>query len=701
MSTLFQKKSLKNKKKVKNRVEKRTNVCYTWNSGKDDKMFVQELKGVGPKVSKAFEKLNINSIEDLLLYYPYRYLLIKRSNLETLNQNDSIIMDGVIENVPTIFRFGRKMNKMNFRLNTGIQILQVTIYNRGFLKNKLTPGISISVFGKYDLKHHTIIANDIKFGLLPNKPTVESIYHETSGITSKQIRSLVEEALQKEISIIDFIPSYLSENYRFPSKLRSIEELHFPTSTENLRKARTRAKYEELFLFMLKMNILKTEKEKAVGIERNIEHEKLEEFLERLPFTLTKDQRTCVEDIYKDLNASHKMSRLVQGDVGSGKTIVAFISMYLNFLSGYQSALMAPTEILAIQHYHALSKLLEGFDIKIGLLTGKLKVKEKRMLLEKVESGEINMIIGTHALISENVVYANLGLVITDEQHRFGVNQRKNLKNKGNSPDILYMSATPIPRTYALTLYGDMDVSTIKTMPNGRIPIQTYVKTMDEITWVLESMLEELKKGHQIYVIAPLIEETENSNSENVKALEEKMKKAFGKYFKIGILHGKMKNIEKEEVMNAFQSNDIQILISTTVIEVGVDVANATMMVIFDSDHFGLSSLHQLRGRVGRNQLQSYCILISKEKCERLSILENTSDGFQISEEDFKLRGSGDLFGYRQSGDMQFKVANIKEDFELLLRAKKDCEEYMNSEEYKVEKDVQIVQLFDTIKQLD
>lgn len=668
---------------------------------KDDFMLISELKGVGPKMVQALGRLNITTIEDLLCYYPYRYRLIKRSNLETLNQDDAIIIDGVIESVPTVFHFHRRMDKMSFRINTGTQILQVVIYNRGFLKPKLSIGSVVSLFGKYDLKHHTVVASDLKFGPLPSKTTVESIYHETSGLTSRQIQAIIRCAISSNPTLTDYIPLSIREKYGFEEKMQSVLELHFPTSTERLKYAISRAKYEELFVFMLKINILKMQNQKENGIKKEIDFSFMEDFLKRLPFSLTPDQRKCVDDIYADLTSSKRMNRLVQGDVGSGKTIVAFLSMYLNHLAGYQSALMAPTEILAIQHYHALNKLLEGLDIKVGLLTGKLKAKEKRKLLKEIEDGTVSMIIGTHALISENVIYSNLGLVITDEQHRFGVNQRKNLKNKGYAPDILYMSATPIPRTYALTLYGDMDVSSIKTMPNGRIPVITYVKTMEEIKWTLNAMLEELKKGHQIYVIAPLIEETEKSSLENVQALEAKMKKAFGKYFQIGVLHGKMKNEEKESVMQEFKENKTQILISTTVIEVGVDVANATMMVIFDSDRFGLSSLHQLRGRVGRNQLQSYCILISKEKCNRLNILKETTDGFKISEEDFKLRGSGDLFGYRQSGDMSFKVANIKKDFSILLRAKEDSEEFVKEGEYLKEENQFLSQLWDSTRQLD
>jgi len=374
------------------------------------------------------------------------------------------------------------------------------------------------------------------------------------------------------------------------------------------------------------------------------------------------------------------MNRLLQGDVGSGKTIVSIVSMYINYLSGYQSALMAPTEVLATQHYQNIKNIFKDYNINVELLTGKTTTKEKNKIYKELKEGTIDIIVGTHALFTEKVDYKNLGLVITDEQHRFGVNQRANLKNKGITPDVLYMSATPIPRTYALTLYGDMEISNIKTLPSGKKDIITTVKKDNEIKDVLESMYIELKNNHQIYVIAPLVEESDKVDFTNVYELEEKMNKAFGKLYKVGVLHGKMTSSEKEEVMTKFKNNEIQILISTTVIEVGVDVKNATMIVIFDAYMFGLSSLHQLRGRVGRNDLQSYCILISNNETERLNILTQTNDGFKISEEDFKLRGSGDLFGVKQSGDMVFSVADLKRDYNILLKAKEDSMYFLENE---------------------
>ena len=582
-----------------------------------------------------------------------------------------------------LVRFKRNMDKMTFKLNTGEKIINVVIFNRGFYRSKLVLGSTITIMGKYDLKHNSCVASELRFGPLPIKPSIEPIYHTTFSLSSKELSKIINERLKSDFNVIDYIPDYLNEKYNFIDKVSATKEIHNPTNIDNLKNARKKLKYEELFMFMLKMTYLKNNKSKELGLKRDVSYNHIEAFIADLPFKLTTDQLKAVEDIYKDLTSPIKMNRLLQGDVGSGKTIVSIIAMYINYLSGYQSALMAPTEILATQHYNNISKMLDKYNIKVELLTGKLKAKEKKDIINKLKNNEIDIIIGTHALFSEEVYYNNLGLVITDEQHRFGVNQRASLKNKGITPDILYMSATPIPRTYALTIYGDMDISSIKTMPSGRKEIITYLKSNKEIKDVLDMMNKELTNNHQIYVIAPLIEESDKIDLENVYEIESNMKKAFGKHYNIGVLHGKLSNEEKENVMNSFKNNEIQILISTTVVEVGVDVSNATMMVIYDAFRFGLSALHQLRGRVGRNDLQSYCVLISNHETERLKVLTSTNDGFKVAEEDFKLRGSGDLFGYRQSGDMAFNLADIKKDFDILTKAKEDAIEFMNSSDNK------------------
>ena len=640
-------------------------------------MELKKIKGLGESKIKLLEKLKITNTKELVEYYPFRYNVIKKTDINNINIDDKIIIDGIIETTPNVYYFSRKKDKMSFKLNTGNKLLNIIIFNRGFLKSRLKVGEKITIIGK--VEKNNIVASEIRMGLLPNKPLIEPVYHITNGITGKQLNHFINLA---DFNVEDYIPDYLNEKYKFLDKKESLDIIHNPKDINKLKTARTKLKYEELFMFMLKINYLKNKNHK-IGLKKQIDFKKVEELINNLPFELTIDQLKSIKDIYEDMVGIKQMNRLLQGDVGSGKTIVSFISLYMNYLAGYQGSLMAPTEILAIQHYENIKKILP--NLKIELLTG--KTKNKKTILNKLKNNEIDILIGTHALISEDVIYNNLGLVITDEQHRFGVNQRANLKNKGTTPDILYMSATPIPRTYALTIYGDMDVSSIKTMPRGRIEVKTLLKKDSEIKEVLELMYKELKNNHQVYVIAPLIETNEEIDMENVYELEEKMNKAFGKLFKVGILHGKMTNKEKDEVMNDFKENKIQILVSTTVIEVGIDVKNATVITIFDSYRFGLSALHQLRGRVGRSNLESYCILISSKETERLNVLTKTTDGFKISEEDFKLRGSGDLFGIRQSGDMAFKIADLKNDYTMLLKAKEDSDlfikKYMNAAKYK------------------
>lgn len=649
---------------------------------------LSDVKGIGPRALCLLNKIGIYTIEDLVTHYPFRYDVLQRGNLQDTEDGGHIVIDGRIESVPILMRFKAGLNKMNFRLVTQSGVVGVSIFNRAFLKSKLEVGTGVTVIGKFDKSKNVITASEIKLETLSNKVKIEPIYHCTNGLTNKNMATYINMALLmfgKEIK--DYIPKQYVEKYNFLNKKTALNIIHNPSTEEKLKEVKIRLKYEELFAFMLKINYLKMENKKNnQGLERKIDRSKLDKFIKKIPFSLTNDQKTAVDDIINDLESKNRMNRLLQGDVGSGKTIVSFIAMVANYLSGYQSALMAPTEILAVQHYNNLKEFLNGTDIVVELLTGSTPKKEKQVIYEDLKDGKINIVIGTHALIQEEVTYNNLGLVITDEQHRFGVNQRANLQNKGIKPDVLYMSATPIPRTYALTIYGDMDMSIIKERPKGRQPITTYVKSNDEITEVLEMMYKELKQNHQVYVIAPLIEESENSDLATVCKLKDQMMLAFGKKYKIDIVHGKMASAAKDLIMQEFAQNKIQILISTTVIEVGVDVANATTMVIFDANRFGLSTLHQLRGRVGRGTSKSQCILISSTDTKRLEIMKDTDDGFVISEEDFKLRGHGDLFGTKQSGDMAFKIANLKSDYKILLQAKKDSKEYLVSEESKKEK---------------
>ena len=645
---------------------------------------VEKVKGVGSRTSMLLKKLNINTVDDLVTHYPYRYEFIKRSNLKEKCEDDKVIIDGKVEMIPILVRLKGNLNKMNFRLVTQTgEVVGVSIFNRAYLKSQLPVGTNITVFGKYEKNKNVILASEIRMGLLPKGEKIEAVYHGTVGLNSKNISGFINTALMEYGNDLeDYIPKYLLEKYNFLNKKTALNIIHNPSTKEKLKEASIRLKYEELFVYMAKINYLKLKnKDTLNGVKKEFDKEKLDKVIKSLPYELTTDQKTVLNEILEDLTSKRRMNRLLQGDVGSGKTIISIIAMVANYLSGYQSALMVPTEILATQHYETMKEILKDFNINIALLTGSLPKKEKDFIHEELKLGKIDMVVGTHALIQEEVVYKNLGLVITDEQHRFGVLQRTSLQNKGITPDVLYMSATPIPRTYALTLYGDMDISTIRTLPKGRKKIKTYLKSYSEIKDVLKMMYEELLKNHQIYVIAPLIEESETLDLTTVNELKDKMNLAFGEKYNVGIIHGKLKQTEKDKIMDDFVKNKVQILISTTVIEVGVNVLNTTMMVIFDANRFGLSTLHQLRGRVGRSTLESSCILISDYDSERLNVMTTTNDGFEISEEDFKIRGHGDLFGTKQSGDMTFKIADIKEDYKILLQAKKDSMEFLTNDE--------------------
>ncbi len=622
------------------------------------------LKGVGPKTLSLLNKINIYTIDDLITHYPYRFEILKKG----INE-DKIIIDGIVETIPSVYRF-RNIDKMQFNINTGSNIYKIVIFNRGFMKNNITIGKKIVVIGKLD--RNTITASDILLNIDLSTPKIIPYYSTTEGLKRKTLHTIILNALDKYM-VSDYIPEYISKNNNFIDKYSALINIHNPIDIDLVKKSMIRLKYEELFMFMIKINSLRMKNNMYNrGYNRNINRDKIDELINKLPFKLTIDQLKSLDEIINDLNSNNRMNRLLQGDVGSGKTIVALLSIYGMVKSGYQCALMAPTEILAKQHYDNFKKLL---DINIELLTGSITKKKKEEISRNLLNGEIDLIIGTHALIEDNIQFNNLGLIVTDEQHRFGVNQRNNLKNKGSMPDVLYMSATPIPRTYALTIYGDMDISTIHTMPSGRKMVSTIIKEDNEIKDVLEMIKNELDLNHQIYVVAPLIED---ENNDSVTKLLRQYSLAF-KNYNIGILHGKMKPNEKEDIMYKFLNKEVDILISTTVIEVGVDVKNATMIVIHNAVFFGLSTLHQLRGRVGRNNFDSYCILIGSKSNERLKIMESTTDGFKISEEDFKLRGSGDLFGIRQSGDMNFKIADLKRDYKILLKANSDAKEFLNS----------------------
>ena len=640
---------------------------------------LETIDGIGPKTKELLNKIKIYDRNDLLNYYPYRYDIIKRSDISNLNDGDKIIIDGIIEGQPTVIFINKSLKKMIFRINNRTNILNVTIYNRNYLYQDLKSGKEVTIIGKYNKLKNAVIASDIRFGMLPPGAKIEPIYYVTEGLTVKQISKFISSALEKDYQVEDLVPRFLVEKYNLMDKKTAIKNIHVPEDILLLKKARQRIKYEELFMYVLKINYLKQKmSDDSTAIERNLDKDKLDKFIKGLPFELTLDQDKAVNDIINDLSIKKRMNRLLEGDVGSGKTIVALIAIYANYLSKYQSALMAPTEILANQHYEDAKKIFAKYKLNMALLTSSTSNKDKKEIYKGLEDGSVDLVIGTQSLIQDAVKYKKLGLVITDEQHRFGVNQRDTLKSKGLSPDVLTMTATPIPRTYALTIYGDTAISEIKSKPSGRKEVITIFKKNKEITSVLEMMKQELDLNHQIYVVAPMIETDDNDDKESVKDLEDKMNKAFGKISKIGIIHGKLDPKEKDKVMKNFENNKINILISTTVIEVGVNVPTASMIVIFNANMFGLSTLHQLRGRVGRSDIQSYCILVAESPEEKLRLMEKTNNGFEISEYDFQTRGEGDLFGTRQSGELGLKMANIKKDFKMLLKAKEDADLFIN-----------------------
>lgn len=637
-------------------------------------MELEKLDKIGPKTAKTLNNLGIYNAEDLIRNYPYRFLIFAKRDINNPKYYDEFVSDGIVESMPTLNFFRGKMNRLTFRCNVQNKIVKVVIFNRAFLKPNIYPGREITVIGKYDPKKELIAASNVKIGALKDGFEIEPVYHLCKGITSKQMNSFINVALGV-VKENNNIPKELISKYNLMSEDEAVRIIHNPKEENSLKTALKTLKYEEIFTYMKNIKLLKIKNEIHKDVyKKEVSLNMVNDFINSLPFKLTSDQEKIVFKMLDEICGDTLMNRLLQGDVGSGKTIVAFIISYALYTGGYQTSFMAPTEVLARQHYKNACDLFKDTNFKVGLLTGKMTLKEKRKVYEKIEKNEIDMLIGTHALISDKVVWNNLGLVITDEQHRFGVNQRQTLKSKGLNVEVLMMSATPIPRTYALTIYGDTDTSSIKTKPSGRIPVITKVKKEDEIKDVLEGIYKALKNQNQVYVIAPMIEENDDSNYANVYDLKHKFNLAF-KNYNVEVLHGKMTNEEKEKVMDEYAKGNIDILISTTVIEVGVDVKNATVMVIFDADRFGLSTLHQLRGRVGRNSLQSYCYLISDKDTKRLKIMEEENDGYKISEADFKLRGQGDLFGSRQSGALSFKLSDVRKDYDLLVKVRDDVNE--------------------------
>lgn len=638
---------------------------------------VATLSGVGPARQKGLAELGINTIADLLTYYPFRYEDLQVKDVNEIADQEKVTLKGTVASEPVLARFGRKKNRLNFRLLIDHDVYMVTFFNQPYLMKQIETGQDLAVYGKWDATRSSLTGMKI---INPNNAdsAFGSIYPASKTVKQGTIQKMIKQAYELYAPVItDIVPANLRAKYRLLPRRQMIHDMHFPASQADSTAARRSATYEEFLLFQMQMQVLKQTDATTNGIAIAYDNDRLKAFIKTLPFELTHAQKRVVNEICLDLKSPKHMNRLLQGDVGSGKTIVAAIVMYAAITAGYQAALMAPTEILAEQHANNLAQVFADTDVNVALLTGATKPAARKTLLAALAAGEINLLIGTHALIQDGVTYANLGLVITDEQHRFGVNQRAALRQKGGQPDALAMTATPIPRTLAITAYGEMDVSEIDELPAGRQPIQTTWVRSNQANSALSFVHQQIDNGSQAYVVTPLIEESETLDVKNAEALSANLQEYFGASVKVGLLHGRMKPEEKDAVMAAFKAGDIQLLVSTTVIEVGVDVKNATIMMIYDADRFGLAQLHQLRGRVGRGTKASYCILVADPKnqqgIERMQIMTQTTNGFVLAQKDLELRGAGDVLGVKQSGMPEFKVGDPIADLTVLQVAQQDA----------------------------
>ncbi|MHC5374000.1 ATP-dependent DNA helicase RecG [Enterococcus sp. LJL120] len=646
---------------------------------------VAVLAGVGPKRQENLASLGIVTIEDLITYFPFRYEDIQEKNLNEIGNQEKVTLKGTVVSEAVLARYGYKKNRLQFRMMQDHDVFSVSFFNQPYLKDKVILGEEIAVYGKWDAKRKAL--NGMKILGSKSPEDFAPIYHVSKAVRQSTLIELIKLALELyQEQIFENLPASLIEKYRLMDRKSAIIAMHFPKNHQESQQAKRRVVFEEFFLFQMRMQGLKAQDKAEVnGISILYDVPRLKKFVETLPFELTNAQKRVTNEICRDLRSPQHMQRLLQGDVGSGKTVVAAIVLYAAMTAGFQGALMVPTEILAQQHLESLSQLFDPLEVRVAVLTGSTKTKERREILAQLANGELDILVGTHALIQKDVFFANLGLVITDEQHRFGVNQRKILREKGLRPDVLFMTATPIPRTLAITAYGEMDVSVIDELPAGRIPVETRWIRHPQLDSVLEWSLKELSKGHQMYVICPLIEESEALDVKNATEIYERLQTYYGDTYQVALLHGKMKNQEKDQIMENFKDQKSQILVSTTVIEVGVNVPNATVMLIMDADRFGLAQLHQLRGRVGRGGDASYCILVADPKnemgVERMKIMTETTNGFVVSEKDLELRGPGEVFGFRQSGIPQFIVGDIVNDFNILEVARSEAKKiWQNSD---------------------
>lgn len=643
---------------------------------------IQYVKGIGPKKAEKLNKLGIYTIKDLLYYFPRQFedrSIIKK--IAQLEDEEKVTVKALITNIESYTpKKGMTITRIDVKDDTGFA--KLTFFNREYIKNTFRVGDSILAFGKVKKNGRFVELNSCELEYLSASPKnigkLVPVYPLSYGVTNKDIMNTVRMVFEsKDIKIPEYMPEYILKKYRLCGIEYAIKNIHFPKDKESLKIVLYRLIFEELLVLQLGLFMYKggSSDEKGILFKRN---QRLDEVLKSLPFSLTRAQNRALNEIIDDMCSEKVMNRLVQGDVGSGKTVVALLALAECVFNGYQGALMAPTEILAQQHYESFTETFEDIGINVELLTGSVTKKQKEGILQRARDGEIDILIGTHALIEDNVEFKNIGLVITDEQHRFGVRQRGKLSSKGESPDILVMTATPIPRTLALILYGDLDISIIDELPPGRQPIETIAVEKKKRDKVYNSLVRrEVDKGRQVYIVCPLVEESETLDITSATETAEEIKRDFFPDLRVGLLHGKMKPSEKDAIMTAFKNHELDILVSTTVIEVGVNVPNSTLMIIENAERFGLAQLHQLRGRVGRGKHQSYCVLIygsNSEVCrKRMSIMEETNDGFKISEKDLEIRGPGEFFGTMQHGVPELKVANLFKHMKILKTVQQEA----------------------------
>ncbi|AXX64350.1 ATP-dependent DNA helicase RecG [Bombilactobacillus bombi] len=641
---------------------------------------VSYLSGVGSKTQQALAELGIFTIQDLLYYFPLRYEDLLLKSVDEASDQEKIVIKGVVASNPVLRRFGYKKTMLVVRILLDTETIPITFFNQPWLQDKFLVGQEALVYGRWNEAKRSLTGIKVLNQTSFDQESLASIYPTNKKIHQTTLIKLIKQAVTKYANqALEIFDSSLRTKYHLLSESQIIKGMHFPTDAQQAQSARRSAKFRELFLYQARLAQLKQANAQDVsGLREEYNESYVEKFIQQFHFSLTLAQKRVLHEILQDMKSDQAMNRLLQGDVGSGKTAVAATTMFASITAGFQAVLMAPTEILAQQHYLKLKPLFAQFQLTTTLLTSSLTPAQRSQELSKIKQGRYNIIIGTQALFQDDVTYNHLGLVVIDEQHRFGVEQRRALRQKGSCPDVLLMTATPIPRTLAITYYGEMDLSIIDELPAGRKKVETYWLRFNKMDQVHRFLQIQLQQHAQVFVIAPLISESEKMDLHNAEDIYEQMKVEFPQK-KISLLHGQMAADDKEIVMQDFQKQRIDILVSTTVVEVGVDVPNATVMVIYNADRFGLSQLHQLRGRVGRGRRQSYCILIAdphnKTAIERLRIMTQTNDGFKLAQKDLQLRGSGDVFGKKQSGVPNFKVADLLADEQILIAAHQEVEQ--------------------------